>query len=189
MLAGGPVTGGVSLRRRDFCPLYPNPDKHISDRGRSNCSDLVGRIGRELFDICQPARQQRRFDLNLRPSDPWIPSCLNSYRPEWPEDLVSTRGGDDLVTPPGHSSGAGIQSPFHPRTRLWQRGNVRCSRAEPPSPLRHHHENYSIDIQSYGNRGRWTCLRRRLSRAEPLEKRWTFEVANANFRKDRVRNH
>ena len=48
-----------------------------------NCSDLVGRIGRKLFDICQPERQQRRFTPNLRPSDPWIPSCLNNYN-SWP---------------------------------------------------------------------------------------------------------
>ena len=47
----------------------------------------------------------------------------------------------------------------------------------------------SIDTKSYGIRGRWNCLHRRLSRAEPREKSGTFEVANANFWRSKPRDH
>ena len=60
------------------------------------------------------------------------------------------------------------------------------------SSVRHqqyHDTHYSIETKSYGIRGRWNCLRRRLSRAEPLEKSGTFEVANANFWRSKPRGH
>ena len=44
------------------------------------------------------------------------------------------------------------------------------------------HAYYAINTKSYGIRGRWTCLSRRLSQTDPLERSWAVEVANANFR-------
>ena len=60
------------------------------------------------------------------------------------------------------------------------------------SSVRHrqyHDTHYSIDTKSYGIRGRWNCLHRRLSRAEPLGKSGTFKVANANFWRSKPRGH
>ena len=51
------------------------------------------------------------------------------------------------------------------------------------------HAHYSIDTKSYGIRGRWNCLHRRLSRAGPLEKSGTFDVAYANFWRSKSRDH
>ena len=51
------------------------------------------------------------------------------------------------------------------------------------------HAHYSIDTKSYGIRGRWNCLHRRLSRAEPLEKSGTIDVAYANFWRSKSRDH
>ena len=44
-----------------------------------NCSDLVRRIGRKPLESCQLERQQRGFVSDFRPSNPRIPSSLNSY--------------------------------------------------------------------------------------------------------------
>ena len=46
---------------------------------KCNCSDLVGRIGRKPLDSPQPERQQRGLAPDFRPSNPRIPSSLNSY--------------------------------------------------------------------------------------------------------------
>ena len=51
------------------------------------------------------------------------------------------------------------------------------------------HTHYSIDTKSYGIRGQWTCIRRRFSKTDPLERSWGIEVANANFRKSKPRYH
>ena len=50
--------------------------------GLSNCSNLVGRIGRRPFSSRQSERQQRGFAPDFRTSDPRIPLSLNSY---WPD--------------------------------------------------------------------------------------------------------
>ena len=46
---------------------------------KCNCSDLVGRIGRKPLDSPQPERQQRGLAPDFLPSNPRIPSSLNSY--------------------------------------------------------------------------------------------------------------
>ena len=80
---------------------------------------------------------RRRFAAPARIL-PIIPEPGQTYfrpRPECPENLVSTRRGDDLVTPPGHSGGAGIQSVFLCAEHA--NGNVETSGVREPNP-RHH---------------------------------------------------
>ena len=53
----------------------------------------------------------------------------------------------------------------------------------------YYHTYYSIDTRNYGIRGRWTCLSRRLSGADPLERSWAHWVANSNYRRSKPRDH
>ena len=48
--------------------------------GQGNCSDLGCRIARKPLETRQLERQQPGFVSDFRPSDPRIPSSLNSYR-------------------------------------------------------------------------------------------------------------
>ena len=51
------------------------------------------------------------------------------------------------------------------------------------------HPHYPIDTKNCGIRGQWTCLPRRLSTTNPLERSWTLWVANTNFRRSKPRGH